>query len=177
MTLPGVFEDNPDPRFIASQLWTIPFEFQCYVALALLSLLNLLADRRAFTQIIIICSLVATVCALLFAPVSPFDHVPGRVLILCFLAAVSLYQYRDAIPYSPWLAIGAVIASAVLLEIPNASYLAAFPVAYLTVWLGLRNPPGIPFGDLSYGCTCFTFRSSRPSCISFPARTAGSGSL
>ena len=27
VTLPGVFEHNPDPRFIASQLWTIPFEF------------------------------------------------------------------------------------------------------------------------------------------------------
>ena len=38
-----------------------------------------------------------------------------------------------------------------MLEIPNASYLAAFPVAYLTVWLGFRNPPRIPFGDLSYG--------------------------
>ncbi len=37
------------------------------------------------------------------------------------------------------------------MEIPNASYLAAFPVAYLTVWLGLKNPPRIPFGDLSYG--------------------------
>ncbi|HEY6734770.1 MAG TPA: hypothetical protein VI256_13440 [Roseiarcus sp.] len=34
---------------------------------------------------------------------------------------------------------------------PHASYLASFPVAYLTVWLGLRNPPRIPFGDLSYG--------------------------
>jgi peptidoglycan/LPS O-acetylase OafA/YrhL len=151
VTLPGVFEHNPDPGFIASQLWTIPFEFQCYVALALLSLLNLLRDRRAFARIIVLSVLAATVCALLFLPVSPFDHVPGRVLILCFLAAVSLYQYRDAIPCSPSLAIGAAIGSAALLEIPNASYLAAFPVAYLTVWLGLRNPPGIPFGDLSYG--------------------------
>ena len=37
------------------------------------------------------------------------------------------------------------------MEIANTSYLAAFPIAYLTVWLGLRNPPRIPFGDLSYG--------------------------
>jgi len=150
-TLPGVFELNPDPRFIASQLWTIPFEFECYFALAILSLLNLLRDRRAFVQIIVLSALAATVCALLFSPVSPFDHVPGTVLVLCFLAAVSLYLYRDAIPYSPRLAIASGMASAVFLEIPNASYLAAFPVAYLTVWLGLRNPPRIPFGDLSYG--------------------------
>jgi peptidoglycan/LPS O-acetylase OafA/YrhL len=151
VTLPGVFEHNPDPRFIASQLWTIPFEFECYFALAILSLLNLLRDRRAFVQIIVICSLAATVCALLIAPVSPFDHVPGTVLLLCFLAAVSLYYYRDAIPYSPRLGMGSAIASTVLLEIPNASYLAALPVAYLTIWLGLKNPLRIPFGDLSYG--------------------------
>jgi len=151
VTLPGVFEHNPDPRFIASQLWTIPFEFQCYLALAILSLFNLLRDRRALAQIIVLAALAATVVATLLSPVSPYDHVPGHVLILCFLAAVSLYHYRDAIPDSPRLAMGAALAAAVALEIPNASYLAAFPVAYLTVWFGLRNPPRIPFGDLSYG--------------------------
>jgi peptidoglycan/LPS O-acetylase OafA/YrhL len=151
VTLPGVFEHNPDPRFIASQLWTIPFEFACYNALAVLSLSNLLRDRRAFVRIIVVCSLAATVCALLVAPVSPFDHVPGLVLVLCFLAAVSLYLYREAIPYSPRLALASAVASSILLEIPNASYLAAFPVAYLTLWLGLKTPPRIPFGDLSYG--------------------------
>jgi peptidoglycan/LPS O-acetylase OafA/YrhL len=151
VTLPGVFEHNPDPRLIASQLWTIPFEFECYFALAILSLLNLLRDRRALAQIVVLSALAATACALLFSPVSPFDHVPGRVLVLCFLAAVSLYHYRDTIPCSPQLAMGSAIASAILLEIPNASYLAPIPVAYLTVWLGLKNPPRIPFGDLSYG--------------------------
>lgn len=149
--LPGVFEHNPDPGLIASQLWTIPFEFECYFALAILSVLNLLRNRRALARIIVLAALAATVCAVLISPVSPFDHVPGAVLVLCFLAAVGLYDYRDAIAYSPHLAIASVIGSAVLLEVPNASYLAAFPVAYLTVWLGLKNPPRIPFGDLSYG--------------------------
>jgi peptidoglycan/LPS O-acetylase OafA/YrhL len=169
VTLPGVFEHNPDPRFIASQLWTIPFEFECYFALAVLSLLNLLRDRRALAQILVICSLAATVCALLFSPVSPFDHVPGRVLVLCFLAAVSLYLYRDTVPCSPRLAIGSAIASAVLLEIPNASYLAAFPIAYLTVWLGLKNPPRIPFGDLSYGVYLLHFPIEQTIMHLFPA--------
>jgi peptidoglycan/LPS O-acetylase OafA/YrhL len=151
VTLPGVFDHNPDPRFTASQLWTIPFEFQCYLALAILALLSLLRDRRALAQIIVLAAVAATVHAVLLSPVSPFEHLPGPVLILCFLAAVSLYFYRDVIPCSPRLAIGAAVASAALLEIPNASYLASFAVAYLTVWLGLRNPPRIPFGDLSYG--------------------------
>ncbi len=41
VTLPGVFEHNPDPRFIATQLWTIPFEFACYNALDIFSLVNI----------------------------------------------------------------------------------------------------------------------------------------
>ena len=150
-TLPGVFEHNPDPHLMASQLWTIPFEFEGYFVLAILSLLNLLRDRRAFVRIILLSSLAATVSALLLSPVNPFDHLPGRVLVLSFLAAVSLYFYRDTIPCSPRLAMGSALASAVLLDIPSASYLASFPVAYLTVWLGLKRPPAIPFGDLSYG--------------------------
>jgi peptidoglycan/LPS O-acetylase OafA/YrhL len=130
LTLPGVFEHNPDPRVIATQLWTIPFEFECYVALAALSLLNLLRDRRAFGRVIVIWALAGTVCASVVSPVSPFDHVPGVVLVLSFLAAVSLYLYRDAILCAPWLAIGAAIAAAAAWQIPSACYLAAFPVAY-----------------------------------------------
>jgi peptidoglycan/LPS O-acetylase OafA/YrhL len=150
-TLPGVFEHNPDARVIATQLWTIPFEFESYIALAILSLLNVLRDRRAFVRITVGCSLAATVYAWFIAPVSPFGHVPGPLLILCFLAAVSVYLYRDAIPYTHGLGIASAMVSAILLQIPSASYLAAFPIAYLTVWLGLKNPPKIPFGDLSYG--------------------------
>jgi peptidoglycan/LPS O-acetylase OafA/YrhL len=151
VTLPGVFEHNPDGGVIAIQLWTIPFEFESYIALAILSLLNVLRDRGAFVRIIVGCSLAATVYAWFIAPVSPFGHVPGPLLILCFLAAVSVYLYRDAIPYTHGLGIASAIVSAILLQIPNACYLAAFPIAYLTVWLGLKTPPKIPFGDLSYG--------------------------
>jgi peptidoglycan/LPS O-acetylase OafA/YrhL len=150
-TLPGVFEHNPDARVIATQLWTIPFEFESYIALAILSLLNVLRDRRVFVRITVGCSLAATVYAWFIAPVSPFGHVPGPLLILCFLAAVSVYLYRDAIPYAHGLGIASAMVSAILLQIPSASYLAAFPIAYLTVWLGLKTPPKIPFGDLSYG--------------------------
>jgi peptidoglycan/LPS O-acetylase OafA/YrhL len=104
-TLPGVFENNPDPRLIASQLWTIPFEFECYLALAILSFSSLLRDRRAIVEVIFSLSLAGTACALLFAPVSAFDHVPGTVLVLSFLAAVGLYLYRDKIPYSTILGV------------------------------------------------------------------------
>ncbi len=156
-TLPGVFEGNPVPRFVNFQLWTIPFELECYLALVILSLSTLLRDRRAFVAVIVLLSLAATACVFLFYPVSLVDHVPGRALVVSFLAGVSLHLYRDKIPCSSILGVVAAIAAAALLQIPNACYLAAFPVAYLTVWLGLMGPPKIPFGDLSYGVYLFHF--------------------
>jgi peptidoglycan/LPS O-acetylase OafA/YrhL len=39
-------------------------------------------------------------------------------------------------------------------------YLATFPIAYLTVWFGLQNPPRAPVifsGDYSYGLYLFAF--------------------
>ncbi|SHN38015.1 Acyltransferase family protein [Duganella sacchari] len=44
-TLPGVFETNPFPKVINGQLWTIPWELECYVALSLLSLVGIVGRR------------------------------------------------------------------------------------------------------------------------------------
>ena len=156
-TLPGVFETNPVPRLVNSQLWTIPFELECYFALVVLAFFRVLANRRAFVGLVAMLSVAGTACALSFLPVSAFERVPGRVLVLSFLAAVCLHLYRDRIPYATVLGVGSAVAAAALLQSPNASYLAAFPVAYLTVWLGLMRPPKIPFGDLSYGVYLFHY--------------------
>ncbi len=153
--LPGVFDEEPSQGLVNGQLWTIPFELECYLALVLLAVSTVIKRRFAFTAIVAGLSLAFTVRALTGPPISGITHVPGRVLVVCFLAAVSLYLYRDRIPYSNVLGVISALATAVFLQIPNASYLAAFPAAYLTVWLGLMRPPAIPFGDLSYGVYLF----------------------
>jgi peptidoglycan/LPS O-acetylase OafA/YrhL len=156
-TLPGVFEHNPAARVVNSQLWTVPFELECYLSLVLLSLSTVLRDRRAFVALVVLLSLVATAWALFLDPVSPIEHIPGGALVVSFLAGVSLHLYRDTIPCSLALGVVAGVVAAVLLQLPNACYLASFPVAYLTIWLGLMRPPKIPFGDLSYGVYLFHF--------------------
>jgi peptidoglycan/LPS O-acetylase OafA/YrhL len=155
--LPGVFETNPDGGTVNAQLWTIPFELECYFALVLLSLSTLVRRRLAFISVAFGLSLALTVWTLLGHPADPTTHIPGRALVLSFLAAVSLYLYRGVIPYSNVVGVLSAIAAAALLEIPDAAYLAAFPVAYMTVWIGLMRPPAIPFGDLSYGIYLFHF--------------------
>lgn len=155
-TLPGVFGANPLPWIVNAQLWTIPFELECYVGLILLSVATLLKHRRALTVVVIALSLAFTVWTI-YDPVDPTVHLPGRVLVLSFLAAVTIYLRRDIMPYSTPLGLGSAVLMALLLQIPNGAFLAAFPAAYLTVWLGLMSPPAILFGDLSYGVYLFHF--------------------
>ena len=154
-TLPGVFEHNPAGAVVNSQLWTIPFELECYAVLLFVA--AVLRDRRAFVALVVLLSLVATALAFFLDPVSPFQPIPGRALVVSFLAGVCLHLYRDKIPCSPAFGVLAALGAAVLLQISNTCYLAAFPVAYLTVWVGLMRPPKIPFGDLSYGVYLFHF--------------------
>ncbi len=156
-TLPEVFETNPVPHLVNSQLWTIPFELECYLALVALSVTGVLASRRACVGLVTLLSVAGTACASSILPIGAAGALPGRVLVLSFLAAVCLHLYRDRIPYATVLGVGSAVAAAALLQRPNASYLAAFPVAYLTVWLGLMRPPKIPFGDLSYGVYLFHY--------------------
>jgi peptidoglycan/LPS O-acetylase OafA/YrhL len=119
--LPGVFETNPDGGTVNAQLWTIPFELECYFALVLLSLSTLVRRRLAFISVAFGLSLALTVWTLLGHPADPTTHIPGRALVLSFLAAVSLYLYRGVIPYSNVVGVLSAIAAAALLEIPDAA--------------------------------------------------------
>ncbi len=167
--LPGVFETNTYPRFVNGQLWTIPFELECYATLVLLALATILKRRVLFCVVVAAASIGFTIWVLNGHPVDPESHVPGRVLVLSFLAAVAVYLFRDFIPYSNVLGIASAAIAGLCLQIPDASYLASFPVAYMTVWLGMKSPPKIPFGDLSYGVYLFHFPVQQSVVYLFPA--------
>ncbi len=139
-------------RFIATQLWTIPFEFESYIALAdTLAVERFARPTRLYTdhrRLLARCDglrLVYCASQSVWSCSGTAAHplFPGRREPLSLSGRNSLLARG--------LGIASAMVSAILLQIPNASYLAAFPVAYLTVWLGLKNPPRIPFGDLSYG--------------------------
>jgi len=83
-----------------------------------------------------------------------YNGAGGSTIVLCFAAGLLLYRYREKIVYSAPLALVAFILSVVSIEIPNAIRFAPLPMAYLTVYLGLRNPKLdriVSSGDYSYG--------------------------
>jgi peptidoglycan/LPS O-acetylase OafA/YrhL len=88
--LPGVFENNPWPRFVNGSLWTVPFELECYIALAMLAVVGITARVRWLVAIILVASIALLLYGFTFnlTEFRSDDQVSGRVLVLCFLSGV-----------------------------------------------------------------------------------------
>lgn len=167
--LPGVFESNPGGPWINAQLWTIPFELECYLAIVILSVCTLVKRKGILVGLVIVSTLGFTAWAFFVSRIDPHGNPPGRVMVFCFLAAVSLYLWRDRIPYSHILGIASALSLIFFANHPNTAYLMAFPAAYTAVWIGLMQPPKIPFGDLSYGVYLFHLPVEQTIIKLFPA--------
>ena len=161
--LPGVFIHNPFPRIVNAQLWTIPYELGCYMTLAALALIGLV--KRPYLALVAILGIGSL--HLGYRLIKHHNQslyilggVPGALLIVSFLAGISLYLYRERVIWDRRLFVTACAASVLLLVVPCGEYIAVPLLAYVTVWLGLTNCPRLAVvrgADLSYGVFLYGF--------------------
>ena len=160
--LPGVFTDLPVPNMVNNQLWTVPHELECYLAISAAALIGLTKRRRLFLfAVLFIVTAFALRDALGDKPASPAAP-PGRMLVLAFLCGVALFLNRTRIASSHWLFLTAAggFYFSVLVSTRAGEDLAALFVAYVTVYLGLLNfriGPIAKLVDYSYGVYLYGF--------------------
>ena len=152
--LPGVFLSNPEPGRVNTSIWTVPFELECYLLIAVLFLVGYMRSRLVSSAMFLGCT--ALVLALVVDVHQPgvILSSPGRVLVLCFLAGSLLFRARALVPFGAFHALAALGLSIVLLRYQYTIVFAALPVAYATVYAGLLNPERtfiVDRGDYSYG--------------------------
>lgn len=151
--LPGLFALNPNPDVVNQQLWTVPSELQCYLVLGGLTAVALLGRRWALLVLVVACQ---TLWVFQVSKLSPgrAPLAPGPVLVIAFLCGILLHLFRDLVPLSRTLFLACLAAGIALATLPNGGVYLPFPAAYMTVFLGLQNPPSNRFlqsGDYSYG--------------------------
>jgi peptidoglycan/LPS O-acetylase OafA/YrhL len=156
--LPGVFTHNPD-QAVNGQLWTVPFELDCYLALTALALVGVVRRRwMLLAGLIGVQALLAVHAVRTTHP--PTMSLSGELAALCFMWGLALYRFRDRVPASGRLALLCLVLAYVGLMIPNGKYFITLPIAYFTNYIGLLNPPRDRFlmsGDYSYGLYVFSY--------------------
>jgi peptidoglycan/LPS O-acetylase OafA/YrhL len=153
--LPGVFEHNPERGTVNSQLWTVPFELECYVAISIVAILGMFRDIRLVFPFFILAT-VFLVSHNIYRDIdpAPAGGVSGRLLVLCFFAGVVIYSFRNMIPLSSMMAAGSILLSIILIRLRYTSYITPILFAYFTTYIGLLNPKRsiiVRSGDYSYG--------------------------
>jgi peptidoglycan/LPS O-acetylase OafA/YrhL len=158
--LPGVFIDNPMPDFVNVNLWTLRPEFYCYAIMAVLMVVGIAAKPRILTWSIMLAALVLTVTNAFHNLSEKPDGYQLNVPVFYFFVGVLAYHWRAKIIIDLRLfALGAIV-SYLLLRSPGYAYLAAFPVTYCMIYLGMLPLPRISLlqmGDYSYGVYLYGF--------------------
>lgn len=156
-------------------LWTLYFEFLCYLLLAGMALTGILRQPRivlAITAVLWISLAVCTVHPGLQSTMGAHGIIDVRIfleLAPVFLTGTLIYLYREAIPDSGWIAVGCVGVLIVSLWLPfggqapsltlTSTALCAPVIAYLMIWLGIH----LPFSrigaknDYSYGIYIYAY--------------------
>lgn len=153
--LPGVFDGTPINR----QLWTIPYEYQCYASLALLAVV-----RREIGRYVILLAFTATLfCATMTfiavtnGPIGVGPAAPRLVITLSFLFGVCIHMFRSRIPLNIYLFAASALLSYVFLYYGDLAFLSPAPIAYMTVSIGCAKLPKLRLWDLSYGIYLFHY--------------------
>lgn len=156
-------------------LWTLFYEFLCYLLLGILAMVGLLRRRLLVAIIALsvwIFEIIVTSFPTLnsqFTAISHYDLFNMTLLVPIFLTGSLVYLYRDQLPDSGWLALGGALLFASGLFIPvgsnipgitltSTSLTAVFLILPL-LWLGIH----LPFArvgasnDYSYGLYIYAF--------------------
>lgn len=166
--VPGPFAGNPFPGVVNGSLWTIKYEFWCYIGIMLLGLTGLLRQRlfilAAFAASVVIgvafLVLDARPGAGFLGPIFGSPRLWSRLLPY-YLAGTAFYLYRDSIPVSrALLAVGA--AALVVGAVVPHGMAAVMPVfgTYILFVLAFAPSRLSAFGrsaDFSYGIYLYAF--------------------
>ena len=154
----------PEPLNWDGSLWTLGWEFLCYLGLGFIGALGVLSTRRSLLP-----WLFAGVWAInLFGTwadaVGRYAELTGRIepmdrFALMFVAGTLLFAFEERIPLRSGLACASVLLVAVgILVTPDYRLLGGFPLAYLMLWIGARLPTRIAsHNDISYGLYIYGF--------------------
>lgn len=168
--LPGVFTHNTTD-IVNSNLWTLPWELQCYIVMSIMIVTSILYNRKVLTILFGI----ATAALIYASLVYDFQVVPAQVegptLVYYFVSGVLVFLWRDKIVFHEALFLTAAVICYVLMLSSKTVFLYPVLLTYITAFIGLFPFPKfalIKSGDYSYGIYLYGFPVTQSLVACFP---------
>lgn len=152
-TLPGVFADLPNSK-VNLQLWTVPYELECYIAIVVLALIGFVKRPALLLSAALALGVFSAAHMFRNAVAADLGVLQRDALVTCFLLGVAFYLLRTKIPYHVGLFAASIAIFPVAFYFPKFDILSLVPITYITVYLGLTNPAKtiiVRNADYSYG--------------------------
>jgi len=166
----NAFTANPAANAINGSLWSIPFEFWCYIGVAALGVTGFLSKKRALLVFAVLVLIGRVVLDLL-------GRKPGWgfiglvfgwpymwfIILPCFLLGMLAYCYRNYLPRSrALLVVLTAMTTAAAWISPHVTHLLlppalAYGVFYVAFSESIRLHKVVKFGDFSYGTYLYAF--------------------
>lgn len=154
-SIEGTLQDIPFDGTWNGSMWTLAWEFACYLAVLTVGVIGILKWRHSIAMMF-----AGALAVAVAVPVLEIDNnyvVLASRFALMFLAGMVVWRYQASIPIGRAVIGVALVAVVVSLLLPNYRVLAALPLAYLLLVAGavfrrprLRN-------DISYGVYVYAF--------------------
>ena len=161
-TLPGVFVNNPYPNAVNGSLWTLPYEWTCYMVL---TCFFILFKNKKYWSLVIFTGLILLFKILFknWSAVIPVVSLDVKQLVnfsLPFFIGASAYVYRNYLKLS---LLGVIISILILYFSFGTKYSGSilyFVLAYIILWVAILPIYGRKFfvnKDYSYGLYIYAF--------------------
>jgi peptidoglycan/LPS O-acetylase OafA/YrhL len=165
----GLFAGNIYPGAVNGSLWSIPYEFWCYIGVAICGAIGLLVRPRLLLAFFVLSLVAAFVSD--FWKLNPYVPVVSKLvgqssywarLLPFFLAGMVYALYRDRVPLRGWIAmagLGVFIASALVPSLWAATLpvTMAYGLFYVSLTPRVMYVPAARWGDFSYGTYLYGF--------------------
>lgn len=164
----GTLATVPFPGPWNGSLWTLYYEFLCYLLVAVLMSLAVFRRSAWPTGVALVAAVGLNVAGDRLVPylgIAAGDLMLLIGLLPFFLAGAWLYQQRDRIAFTWPVALGAMVVGAMVgIGIDGWGKQACAPfLAYVLLWLGatIRSPKLIQVHDISYGFYIYAWPSQQ----------------
>lgn len=177
---PYLFANTKLPSVVNGSLWTIEYEFKCYLLVALLGLIGAYRQRAVPLALFVAAFAAYNMQQLFHIGVSEDAKLPivGNLAHLMrfssyFLAGMVVYLYRDTLPHAKkWFLLSLVL---VLIGSPRAlcfvlPLFGTYALLYLAFDRSLKLERFGERGDLSYGTYLYAFPVQQLFVTFFPGR-------